>query len=52
MAARDWASEARAQADLDCADFVTQAEAQAAYDTDPSDPNSLDADDGEACEVF
>jgi hypothetical protein len=37
--------------DLDCADFATQAEAQAELDADPSDPNSLDADDdGEACE--
>ena len=40
-----------AQEDLDCANFVTQAEAQAAYDADPSDPNGLDADsDGIACE--
>lgn len=38
-------------ADLDCADFATQAEAQAEYDADPSDPNGLDADaDGVACE--
>jgi hypothetical protein len=37
--------------DLDCADFATQAEAQAEYDADPSDPNGLDADDdGIACE--
>ncbi len=37
--------------DLDCADFATQAEAQAVYDQDPSDPNGLDADfDGIACE--
>lgn len=37
--------------DLDCANFATQAEAQAVYDQDPSDPNGLDADnDGIACE--
>ena len=37
--------------DLDCPDFSTQAEAQAVYDRDPSDPNNLDADnDGTACE--
>lgn len=37
--------------DLDCADFATQAEAQAEFDADPSDPNGLDADaDGIACE--
>lgn len=42
---------AQAQADLDCADFATQQEAQATYDADPSDPNGLDADsDGIACE--
>ncbi|MBY5162599.1 excalibur calcium-binding domain-containing protein [Salsipaludibacter albus] len=39
--------------DLDCDDFATQAEAQAAYDDDPSDPNGLDADDdGIACESY
>ena len=39
------------QGDLDCADFATQQEAQAEYDSDPSDPNGLDADDdGVACE--
>lgn len=44
-------TEAPAQGDLDCIDFATQAEAQATYDTDPSDPNGLDADDdGVACE--
>jgi micrococcal nuclease len=38
--------------DLDCADFGSQAEAQATYDADPSDPNGLDADsDGYACET-
>ncbi len=37
--------------DLDCDDFATQADAQAEYDADPSDPNGLDADgDGVACE--
>jgi hypothetical protein len=37
--------------DLDCADFATQEEAQAELDSDPSDPNGLDADsDGVACE--
>jgi hypothetical protein len=36
---------------FNCADFSTQAEAQAVYDQDPSDPNFLDADDdGIACE--
>ena len=37
--------------DLDCSNFITQEEAQAAYDADPSDPSGLDADsDGIACE--
>jgi hypothetical protein len=37
--------------DLDCADFDSPAEAQEAYEDDPSDPNGLDANaDGEACE--
>jgi len=37
--------------DLDCSDFSSQAEAQAVYEQDPSDPNGLDADgDGKACE--
>lgn len=37
--------------DRDCDDFSSQAEAQAALDADPSDPERLDADDdGEACE--
>jgi hypothetical protein len=37
--------------DRDCADFVTQAEAQAVLMADPSDPERLDADsDGIACE--
>jgi hypothetical protein len=38
-------------ADLDCADFATQQEAQAELERDPSDPHGLDADgDGVACE--
>jgi hypothetical protein len=37
--------------DLDCDDFATQAQAQAAFLQDPSDPNGLDGDgDGVACE--
>ncbi len=37
--------------DLDCADFQTQAEAQAVYNQNPSDPHNLDGDnDGKACE--
>jgi hypothetical protein len=40
-------------ADLDCADFATQAQAQANLVAHPSDPNNLDADnDGQACETF
>ncbi|MDQ4020283.1 MAG: excalibur calcium-binding domain-containing protein [Actinomycetota bacterium] len=40
-----------AQDTLNCGDFATQEEAQAKYDSDPSDPNQLDADnDGIACE--
>ncbi len=39
--------------DLNCEDFPSQAEAQAVYDANPSDPNNLDADgDGQACEEF
>ena len=39
--------------DLDCSDFSTQAQAQAVYNQDPSDPNGLDADnDGLACEAL
>ena len=38
---------------LDCADFATQQQAQAVLESDPSDPNRLDADnDGEACETY
>lgn len=37
--------------DLDCSDFGSQEEAQAEFDSDPTDPNGLDADgDGIACE--
>lgn len=45
-------AEAQSSSDpFDCADFDTQAEAQAEYDSDPSDPSGLDADsDGIACE--
>src|SRR5215217_2482889 len=44
---------AYAQDRYDCDDFRTQAEAQAVYDQDPSDPNGLDgpigtASDGQA----
>ena len=39
--------------DRDCADFATQQQAQTALDSDPSDPERLDADhDGVACESF
>src|SRR5918992_694375 len=38
---------------LDCEDFASQADAQAAYRADPSDPADNDADgDGIACELF
>jgi hypothetical protein len=44
---------AQAQDDLDCDDFASQAEAQATYEQDRSDPHDLDRDDdGEACEDF
>ena len=40
-------------ADRDCPDFATQAEAQAAYDAVPGDPERLDGNnDGEACEDY
>lgn len=40
-------------ADLDCADFATQGEAQAVFNQDTSDPNGLDADnDAIACETL
>jgi hypothetical protein len=42
--------------DLDCSDFTYQEEAQAVFDTDLSDPNRLDEDqgpdDGIACEAL
>jgi hypothetical protein len=40
------------QADLDCADFNFQEDAQAEFDADPTDPNGLDGNDndGIACE--
>lgn len=46
------AAPAFAQNDLNCDDFETQAEAQAEYDKDPSDPHGLDGNDndGKACE--
>ena len=38
-------------ADVDCADFPTQAQAQAVLVADPTDPNGLDGNDnGTACE--
>ena len=37
--------------DKDCSDFSSQAEAQAEFDSDPSDPHGLDADNDDiACE--
>ena len=40
------------EGDLSCSDFASQAEAQAAFDADPSDPYGLDLDlDGVACET-
>ncbi len=39
--------------DLDCNDFPTRADAQAAYDIDPSDPYDLDGDNnGTPCELI
>lgn len=42
--------------DLDCGDFTYQEDAQAFFDTDPSDPHRLDEDpgpdDGVACEAL
>ncbi len=47
------ASASAQDAALDCEDFANQAEAQAAYRADPSDPADNDADnDGIACELF
>ena len=46
-----WETIPRAQAqsgdEFDCADFDTQEEAQAEYDSDPSDPSGLDGPQGE-----
>jgi hypothetical protein len=40
-------------ADRDCADFASQAEAQAALQASPGDPERLDANNnGQACEAF
>ena len=40
-------------ADRDCPDFASQADAQAAYNAVPGDPERLDGDDdGVACENF
>jgi len=37
---------------MNCADFASQADAQAFFDADPEDPNGLDEDgDGIACET-
>jgi hypothetical protein len=38
--------------DLTCSDFASQAQAQAVFDADPTDPHGLDLDlDGVACEI-
>jgi len=38
---------------FNCGDFATQAQAQAEFDKDRTDPNQLDGDDdGQACEDF
>jgi hypothetical protein len=48
-----WATPASAQDDQNCADFPSQAAAQAHLRQDPSDPDGLDADnDGVACENY
>ena len=45
-------AQAQTSNDLNCSDFRSQDEAQAAYYADPSDPNNLDGDgDGYACET-
>ncbi|MFE5752135.1 excalibur calcium-binding protein [Streptomyces massasporeus] len=50
------ADPAHARQDLDCRDFAFQEDAQAVFDSDPSDPNRLDedqgSDDGVACEAL
>ncbi len=44
-------SQAGAQGQIDCPDFIYQEDAQAVLDNDRSDPHGLDADsDGIACE--
>lgn len=44
---------ANAATDRDCPDFASQADAQAAFDAVPGDPERLDADnDGQACEEY
>lgn len=51
-----FAPAAMAQEEFDCSDFDTQEEAQAEFNSDPSDPSGLDeddgADDGIACETL
>ncbi len=45
------ASPVMAQDEFNCDDFASQPDAQGVFDSDPSDPNGLDADgDGIACE--
>jgi hypothetical protein len=47
------AGTALAAPDRDCADFASQADAQAAFDAVPGDPERLDGDnDGQACEKY
>ena len=42
-----------ASADLDCDDFASRADAQRSLESQPGDPNNLDADrDGKACEPY
>ena len=40
-------SSAPGEGDLNCDDFTTQAEAQAVYEQDPSDPHGVDGPIGE-----
>jgi micrococcal nuclease len=50
-AAQQPGTSAGSAGDLNCSDFATQPDAQAVLNSDPSDPNGLDADgDGIACE--
>jgi hypothetical protein len=47
------ARDANATDDLDCEDFLTQEEAQAVLDADPSDPHNIDPNkDGIACALL